>query len=543
MPSRSYRRIWLTLALSLALMLSACGDDDPGTSGIASGNDRPRPDRDGSSVTDTADTGYSDSRQSDTAQPDVSIIDEQCEGKTAGSGCALPNASGVCIDARCQFLSCESGYRSCDGDEQTGCETDITRPESCGACGVTCSDPEQCQLSRAGWICSSTPVCPSGRYDLDGDHENGCEWQMEPTEEGTFAPVTLVPQTSALTGAEAFSVAGVAEDARLLSQTALDSPPAALALGADDDTTARTALAIPEDLVAIGWTDAITLSKAGGSTADDSIFTPDCAEREDIRCHIRGLSADDSSTLFAADAQRVYALGYGPDCADEPTADSAARALCDEPHATFAQADYLAAFFPDIDDSTGTDLPELQPIGLHYLAAIDRLVVFTRRGFFVLRLTAAGFEPTAHLEAPHAAQDAPPSYVAGAAAKDGTSSRIYLLREDDTLRSFRLEQTGQGAHIEPAGPDIGLDILTDAGAHHSIDAGADGVLLVSDGRQSWLVRPAARSGRVVALEPPTDLFTDERVVFGTAAYDALEAGFSVLYFELGRYYLQRVLRR
>lgn len=543
MPSRPYRRILLTLALALTLVLSACGDDDPGISGIASGTDRPRPDRDGSTTTDTADTGHPDTHQSDTGRPDASLTDEQCEGKTAGSGCALPNASGVCIDARCQFLSCESGYRSCDADEQTGCETDVTRPESCGACGVSCSEPEACQLSRAGWICSSTPVCPSGRYDLDGDAQNGCEWQLEPTEEGTFAPATLVPQASAFTGAEAFSVAGVAEDARMVTQTGLDAPPAALNRAADDDTNARTALTVGDDLVAMGWTDAITLSKADGSTSEDGVFAPNCAGDEDIGCQIRALSADDSSTLFAADGRHVFAIDYGPDCADDPTAASAARKLCDEPRNTFEQADYLAAFFPDISAADDAEVPDLQPIGLQYLGSIDRLVVFTKRGFLVLRLTDTGFDPVAHLEAPHDAADAPPSFVAGAATTDGASTRIYLLREDDKLRSFVLASTEQGVSIEPAGPDIGLDIRTDAGSHHSIDPGADGVLLVSDGRQAWLVRPAARSGRVVALEPPTDFFTDERVIFGTAAYDAPEAGFSVLYFELGRYYVQRVLRR
>ncbi len=58
-----------------------------------------------------------------------------------GRACpSAPHARGACADSACTF-ACDRGWADCDGDAANGCEADLSRPESCGACGTRCSAP------------------------------------------------------------------------------------------------------------------------------------------------------------------------------------------------------------------------------------------------------------------------------------------------------------------------------------------------------------------------------------------------------------------
>ncbi len=60
--------------------------------------------------------------------------------------CGQVNAQASCAGALCTF-QCASGYAHCDGVDENGCETDLSKsPEHCGACGHGCQGG-QCTAS------------------------------------------------------------------------------------------------------------------------------------------------------------------------------------------------------------------------------------------------------------------------------------------------------------------------------------------------------------------------------------------------------------
>lgn len=69
----------------------------------------------------------------------VSILDplfgcntESCEP------CSLPSAKAVCAGGRCAVGECSTGFADCNRDTTDGCETDLSRAETCGACNAVC---------------------------------------------------------------------------------------------------------------------------------------------------------------------------------------------------------------------------------------------------------------------------------------------------------------------------------------------------------------------------------------------------------------------
>lgn len=89
-------------------------------------------------------------------------------------------------DTTCEILECEDGWADCDGDPTNGCETDLSDPQSCGACDVKCGGSSsttavsECVLIEAQdededdtYACDIQ--CEDGYDDCDGDPSNGCE--------------------------------------------------------------------------------------------------------------------------------------------------------------------------------------------------------------------------------------------------------------------------------------------------------------------------------------------------------------------------------
>jgi hypothetical protein len=80
-------------------------------------------------------------------------IDHSCpEGE---KNCGLTNVRG-----------CEAGWSDCDGMDENGCETDLTRVSSCGACGVSCVSASTLSECRSG-MCFATG-CANGYGRCDG---------------------------------------------------------------------------------------------------------------------------------------------------------------------------------------------------------------------------------------------------------------------------------------------------------------------------------------------------------------------------------------
>lgn len=76
----------------------------------------------------------------------------------------------ACVEGACVIDgACAPDRADCDGDVESGCEADLTKPETCGACETACSDPTPaCTMDEEGrWACSRECMAPTA--DLCGD--------------------------------------------------------------------------------------------------------------------------------------------------------------------------------------------------------------------------------------------------------------------------------------------------------------------------------------------------------------------------------------
>jgi hypothetical protein len=100
-------------------------------------------------------------------------------GEPSPCGCELPNATAGCDDdAGCEIAACLPGYLDCDGEAASGCEVDAQRdPEHCGGCDVNCGallDNTAETACGSGQVCEVVS-CAEGWASCDGDDESGCE--------------------------------------------------------------------------------------------------------------------------------------------------------------------------------------------------------------------------------------------------------------------------------------------------------------------------------------------------------------------------------
>jgi len=119
-----------------------------------------------------------------------------------GKVCTTMNSSkiGICKDKVCSFEGCPPGTQNMDGDPGNGCECTIggqelcngidddcngevdegfdlwTDLENCGECGNACAVPDVAGFTCQNGQCMVT-ACPSGLVDLNGEVEDGCEYE------------------------------------------------------------------------------------------------------------------------------------------------------------------------------------------------------------------------------------------------------------------------------------------------------------------------------------------------------------------------------
>jgi hypothetical protein len=90
-----------------------------------------------------------------------------------GNACSAPNGVPACVAGACAVGACNAGFADCDGNPANGCETSLTTAADCGACGVPCALANAASSCASG-ACALT-ACNAGYFDCDGNPSNGCE--------------------------------------------------------------------------------------------------------------------------------------------------------------------------------------------------------------------------------------------------------------------------------------------------------------------------------------------------------------------------------
>jgi hypothetical protein len=145
--------------------------------GFVDAPDAPPDVRPVSDVPAPLDRAVSDVAAVDVASPDV--VGDVCAGllctgacvdpasdprHCGGCGRVCPPAPHVrpgamrCLASSCTFApsDCEPGFGDCDTSAANGCESDLGRPTTCGACGIACAEPTpNCVLRGTSSVCES----------------------------------------------------------------------------------------------------------------------------------------------------------------------------------------------------------------------------------------------------------------------------------------------------------------------------------------------------------------------------------------------------
>jgi len=86
-----------------------------------------------------------------------------CPGNCANLPNIRPGVTVPCFNGNCAISSayCLDGFAHCTINPLDGCETDLSRPQSCGSCYVSCSSPTQTCVGQAGThYCAQNCVAP-----------------------------------------------------------------------------------------------------------------------------------------------------------------------------------------------------------------------------------------------------------------------------------------------------------------------------------------------------------------------------------------------
>ncbi|MFC1611897.1 amidohydrolase family protein, partial [Myxococcota bacterium] len=110
----------------------------------------------------SCDAGFGDCNGNavDGCETDTSSDADHCGG--CGLSCEAPHARVACVAAICEVTTCLQGFLNCDGQPATGCETDSSDLDHCGACGAACDAGDYCVSG------SCETECPTDHFACDG---------------------------------------------------------------------------------------------------------------------------------------------------------------------------------------------------------------------------------------------------------------------------------------------------------------------------------------------------------------------------------------
>jgi hypothetical protein len=116
-------------------------------------------------------------------QCETNLADDPNNCGRCGRVCSAANGSAVCMEGRCVISACEAGWENCDESEPdggfaSGCETNVSDSvEHCGSCTGVCSDDGAILTSCSDGACDP-PQCDENRDNCDGENEDGCETDL-----------------------------------------------------------------------------------------------------------------------------------------------------------------------------------------------------------------------------------------------------------------------------------------------------------------------------------------------------------------------------
>lgn len=77
-------------------------------------------------------------------------------GSASCAPCKVAHATAACQGRTCLASTCDVGYADCNGDPTDGCETDLSKATSCGACNAICpAATPYCAPSGATFQCTT----------------------------------------------------------------------------------------------------------------------------------------------------------------------------------------------------------------------------------------------------------------------------------------------------------------------------------------------------------------------------------------------------
>jgi hypothetical protein len=77
-------------------------------------------------------------------------------GNPACTPCKLDHATAACQGRTCAVAACDPGFADCDKNPANGCEVDLSKATSCGACNAVCpATAPVCAPSGAGFACTT----------------------------------------------------------------------------------------------------------------------------------------------------------------------------------------------------------------------------------------------------------------------------------------------------------------------------------------------------------------------------------------------------
>jgi hypothetical protein len=104
-------------------------------------------------------------------ETDTRSAADHCGG--CGNECEIPNAIAACVNSNCVIADCQNDFADCNA--AAGCETDTSSSvQHCGSCTGKCSNAGATRVSCTDGACDA-PVCDGTHRSCDGDNSTGCE--------------------------------------------------------------------------------------------------------------------------------------------------------------------------------------------------------------------------------------------------------------------------------------------------------------------------------------------------------------------------------